>query len=80
MPATTRPRRIAPVDHDPEALAWAMRRAGRRQADLARVTGRSRSLISEALNGTRGLSPADLNAIAADLGCPVTMLERKPAS
>jgi transcriptional regulator with XRE-family HTH domain len=76
MPATTRPRRIAPVDHNPEALAWAMRRAGWRQAELAREIGISRSLMSEALKGTRGLSPATLNKIAQTLGCPVTAIER----
>jgi transcriptional regulator with XRE-family HTH domain len=76
MPATTRPRRIAPVDHNPEALAWAMRRAGWRQAELAREVGISRSLMSESLKGTRGLSPAVLNKIAEKLGCPITAIER----
>lgn len=80
MPATTRPRRIAPVEHDADALAWAMRRAGWRQASLAREVGISRSLLSEALKGTRGLSPAVVNKIAEVLGCPVTVLERKAAN
>jgi transcriptional regulator with XRE-family HTH domain len=76
MPLTTRPRRIAPVDHNPEALAWAMRRAGWRQAPLAREVGISRSLLSEALKGQRGLSPAVLNKIAETLGCPITAIEQ----
>lgn len=77
MPATTstRPRRIAPVDHNPEALAWAIRRAGWRQAGFAREIGISRSLLSEALKGTRGLSPAVLNKMAETLGCPVSAIE-----
>lgn len=79
MPVTTRPRRIAPVDHNPEALAWAMRRAGWRQASLAREVGISRSLMSEALKGHRGLSPAVLNKIAEVLNCPVSVLERPAA-
>lgn len=57
-----------------------MRRAGWRQAPLAREVNISRSLLSEALKGTRGLSPATLNKIAETLGCPVTALERKAAA
>jgi DNA-binding XRE family transcriptional regulator len=77
MPDTTRPRRIAPVDHDPEALKWARERAGWRATDLARAVGISRSLLSEAEGGTRGLSPAIKNKIAETLNCPVTVFERK---
>lgn len=80
MPATTsRPRRIAPVDHDPEALAWAIKRTGWQQAALAREVGISRSLLSEALKGTRGLRPAVMNKIASTLNCPVSVIERKVA-
>jgi transcriptional regulator with XRE-family HTH domain len=77
MPETTAPRRIAPVAHDPEALKWARVRAGWKQAPLARELGISRSLLSEAESGTRGLSPAVINRIAEILNCPVTVLERK---
>lgn len=77
MRATTRPRRIAPVAHDPEALRWARERAGWRQAALARQVGISPSLLCEAEKGTRGLAPAVLNKVASALNCPVTVLERK---
>lgn len=80
MPATTRPRRIAPVDHDPEALKWARRAAGWRQAELARQVGISPSLLCEAEKGTRGLAPAVMKLLAAALNCPVSVLERKGAS
>jgi DNA-binding XRE family transcriptional regulator len=70
-------RRRSPVDHDPEALRWARERAGWRQGHLATAVGISRSLMSEAEKGTRGLSPAVLAKVAVVLGCPVTALERK---
>lgn len=78
MPATsTRPRRISPVDHDPEALKWARDRAGWRQAPLARAAGISPSLLCEAEKGTRGLAPNVLTLIAGILNCPRTVLESK---
>jgi transcriptional regulator with XRE-family HTH domain len=77
MPATTRPRRINPVDHDPEALKWARERAGCRQAALARAVGISPGLLCEAEKGTRGLAPAVKNKLAAALNCPVTVFERR---
>ena len=78
MPETTAPRRVAPVDHDPVALKWARERAGFTQAQLARATNLSRSLVSEAEKGTRSLSPANRIRVAAALNCPVTVLERRP--
>lgn len=77
MPTTTRPRRISPVSHDPEALKWARERAGWRQAALARAVEISPSLLCEAEKGTRGLAPSVLHRLAATLNCPVTVLERK---
>lgn len=77
MPETTRPRRVAPVTHDPEALRWARERAGWRQNALAQQAGISASLLCEAEKGTRGLAPAVLNRLASVLNCPVTVLERK---
>jgi transcriptional regulator with XRE-family HTH domain len=78
MPTSSRPRRKSPVSHKPEALEWARRRAGWRQAALAREVGISRSLLSEAEKGTRGLSPAMLIKLAEVLGCPITVLEAAP--
>lgn len=80
MPATTRPRRVTPVDHDPEALKWARGRAGWRQAALAREVGISPSLLCEAEKGTRGLAPDVKNRLAAALNCPVTVFEIKARS
>lgn len=77
MPATTRPRRKSPVDHDPQALKWARERAGWRQAALAREVGVAPSTLCEAERGTRGLHPDVKNKLAAVLGCPVTVFERK---
>jgi transcriptional regulator with XRE-family HTH domain len=77
MPATTRPRRISPVDHDPEALRWARVNAGWRQAPLAREVGISPSSLCEAEKGTRGLAPDVRKRLAAALGCPVTVFDRK---
>jgi transcriptional regulator with XRE-family HTH domain len=77
MPPTTRPRRINPVDHDPQALLWARKAAGWRQAQLARKVGISPSLLCEAEKGTRGLAPGVMKLLAAELNCPVSILERK---
>lgn len=77
MPATSRPRRKTPVDHDPEALKWARERAGWRQAALAREVGISPSTLCEAERGTRGLHPHTKNKLATVLNCPVTVFERK---
>lgn len=79
MTATTRPRRKTPVDHDPEALVWARKAAGWRQAPLAREVGISPSLLCEAEKGTRGLAPGVLKQLAEVLKCPVTVLQRTAA-
>jgi transcriptional regulator with XRE-family HTH domain len=77
MPTIIRPRRIAPVDHDPAALVWTRKAAGWRQAALAQEVGISASLLCEAEKGTRGLAPKVLIDLAKALDCPVTMLKRK---
>ena len=79
MEATTSPRRVTPVDHDPAALKWAREQAGWRQGALAREIGVSRSLLCEAERGTRSLTPAVKTLLARTLGCPVTVFERKAA-
>jgi transcriptional regulator with XRE-family HTH domain len=80
MPATTRPRRVNPVDHDPAALRWARERSGWRQSELARAVGISPSTLCEAEKGTRGLHPKVKAQLAEKLGCPVTVFERKPGA
>lgn len=76
-PGTARPRRVASVSHDPQALRWARERAGWRQSHLARAIGVSSSLLCEAEKGTRSLTAAALARAAAVLNCPVAVLERK---
>lgn len=75
--SSERPRRVAPLSHDPEAVRWARERTGWSQADLARAAGVSRSLICEIENGTRGLPPRLRNRLAEVLNCPVSVLEVK---
>ncbi|MEV6344172.1 helix-turn-helix transcriptional regulator [Actinoplanes sp. NPDC051851] len=80
MPNTPRPRRVAPVTHDPAALKWARERAGWRQGALARQLGISASVLCEAEKGTRGLAPSVMNRLAETFQCPVTMLLAKVAA
>lgn len=73
MPKTSRPRRKAPVEHDPRALRQARIRAGWMQGDLAREIGISQSVLSEAESGTRGISPKVRAGLAKVLSCdPIT--------
>jgi transcriptional regulator with XRE-family HTH domain len=73
MPNTDRPRRKTPVDHDPRALREARIRAGLRQGELAREIGVVQSVLSEAENGTRGISPQVRVRLARVLSCdPIT--------
>jgi transcriptional regulator with XRE-family HTH domain len=73
MPVTQRPRRKAPVEHDPAALRRARIRAGLMQGDVARQVGISQSVLSEAERGTRGLSPVIRAKVAKVLSCdPIT--------
>jgi transcriptional regulator with XRE-family HTH domain len=73
MSNPSRPRRKAPVEHDPKALREARIRAGWRQGDLAREVGVVQSVISEAETGTRGVSVVVRARIADVLHCdPIT--------
>lgn len=81
MPNIPRPRRISPVDHDPQALKQARIRAGRRQGELARELGVVQSVLSEAERGTRGISPAVRVRLAEVLSCdPITFAPLKVAA
>ncbi|QVJ03016.1 helix-turn-helix transcriptional regulator [Nocardiopsis eucommiae] len=75
--ATDRRSAKHPLDHQPEAVTWARRQAGFTKTQLAKEIGVSLSLISEIEAGTRNATPANLNLIAAALGCPRVVLERK---
>ncbi|MEU3020851.1 helix-turn-helix transcriptional regulator [Nocardiopsis sp. NPDC007018] len=76
--ATDRRSAKHPLDHQPEAVTWARKQAGLTKTQLAKEVGVSLSLISEIEAGTRNATPANLKLIAAALGCPRVVLERKP--
>lgn len=68
---------MSPLDHEPEALQWALKKSGLSQAEFAEKIGKSQSLVSEILRGTRNAKPALLIEMARALNCPVVVLERK---
>ena len=70
----TRPRVL---DHEPEAVTWARKKAGLTKRALARTIGVSEQLIGEIESGWRNATPANLRKIADALNCPLVVLERK---
>lgn len=68
---------MSPLDHDPEALQWALDKSGMKQKDFAEAIGKSPSLVSEMLKGTRNATPEVIQKMAEALNCPVVVLERK---
>lgn len=81
---TKRPRnkRNTPLNHEPEALAWAIRKSGYTQAQLLHALTEagspvSKGQLSEIVKGTRNCRQPLLEAIASVLNCPVVALERK---
>jgi len=68
---------MSPLDHDPEAVRWALDKSGLTQKEFAEAIGKSQSLVSEVLAGTRNATPAVIQKMAAALNCPVVVLERK---
>lgn len=53
MKSTPRGHRMSPLNHDPEALRWALTKSGYTQAQLAAEVQISRGLMSEIVKGTR---------------------------
>lgn len=68
---------MSPLNHEPEALRWALKRSGMSQKELAEAIGKSPSYLSEMLKGTRNAKPAVLADIARALNCPLVALEAK---
>lgn len=73
---------MTPLNHEPEALAWAINKAGFTQADLLKAlikngTPVSKGHLSEMVSGKRNCRQPQLEAIAKALNCPVVALERK---
>ncbi len=70
-------KRVTPFDHDPDGLAWAFKKSGMTQRQFAEALGKSQSLISEILKGTRNATPALITDMAKVLNCPRVVLEAK---
>lgn len=68
---------MSPLDHDPEALQWALDKSGMTQKQFADAIGKSPSLVSEILKGTRNARPEVIATMAVALNCPRTVIERK---
>ena len=66
-----------PFDHEPEAVAYARRKAGLTKTALAEKLGVSLTLISQIESGVSNATPAMLLRLADALNCPVVVLERK---
>ena len=67
----------SPLNHSPEAVAYALSKSGLTQSAFAAQLGKSRSLVSEILKGTRNATPSLLADMARVLNCPVVVLEAK---
>ena len=65
------------LDHEPEAVEYARRKAGLTKTQLAQRLGVSLPLISMIEKGTRNATPELLLNMAEALNCPVVILERK---
>lgn len=76
---TPKPRgqRNTPLDHEPEAVAYARRKSGLTLAQVSELTGKSVSLLSEIEKGTRNARPDLLLQLASVFNCPLVVLERK---
>jgi transcriptional regulator with XRE-family HTH domain len=70
----SRPRTL---DHEPEAVTWARKKAGLTKRALAQRLGISEQLMGEIESGWRNATPLNLLKIADALNCPVVLLERK---
>jgi len=73
---------MTPLNHEPEALAWAIRKSGFNQAELIKALAEngaavSKGQLSEMVKGTRNCRQPLLEEIARALNCPVVALERK---
>lgn len=77
MANVPRTHRMSPLDHEPAALRYALDKSGLSQTEFAAKLGKSQSLISEILKGTRNANPRLLMDMARVLNCPVVVLERK---
>jgi transcriptional regulator with XRE-family HTH domain len=70
---------MSALDHEPEMVVYARKKAGLSQAQAAELLGHSPSYLSEIERGTRNARPALLLKMASVYNCPVVGLERKRA-
>jgi transcriptional regulator with XRE-family HTH domain len=68
------------LDHEPEAVEYARRKAGLSKTDVARELGVSLPLISMIESGDRNATPAMIIRMAELFNCPAVVLERKRAA
>ena len=69
--------RPSTLDHEPEAVTWARKKAGLTKRALAKMIGISEQLVNEIESGWRNATPANLAKLADALNCPTVVLERK---
>lgn len=74
--------RKSPLNHEPDALSWAIQKSGYTQAQLIDELAKrdvkvSKGQLSEMVKGTRNCRQPLLEAIAVALNCPVVVLEHK---
>lgn len=72
-----RDHRMSPLDHCPEAVAYALKQSGLTQKQFADRIGKSQSLVSDILKGKRNATPAVIGVMARVLNCPRVVLENK---
>ena len=65
------------LDHEPEAVTYARKKAQLSMTDVARELGVSLALISMIEAGDRNATPAMIHRLAEVFNCPVVVLERK---
>lgn len=80
MEKKPRGQRNSPLNHDPEAVRYAVRKSGLTQLAIAEQLKVSASQVSEWLNGTRNITQPNLVRLAELLNCPVVVLEAKRVS
>jgi transcriptional regulator with XRE-family HTH domain len=68
---------MSPLDHSPAGVAYAIKKSGLNQSQVAEQMGVSKSQVSEWVKGTRNITPPNLIALATVLNCPVVVLEAK---
>lgn len=77
MPNAPTKKRMSPLNHSPQGLAYALKQSGLTQRELAASVEISTSYLSEILNGKRSAKQELLRAMAREMNCPVVVLEAK---